>query len=652
MPRTEVNKPISLLTARFLEIAYDKDNSLKQYIQNENPKSPNFSLKAIDKAIDQLAKKGNWTLQPTTLPILSDVSFRIKTCLKNECFYEDRSAINKLLSLAKIIQKTVDNLSKLDKYDSFIRIQAKLNKRITLLENYAELSKKYKKTIPDASSYSLGFLLNNNNGELHSRFRTFLLSNGYAIVAPDNYPKILKVFYGSLIYESAKIEPSPLLTSFKNSASKKLYDPKFDPSICQTLTSELAAHWNAQLAPALIISLPINKPLPDNKELAAKILWDKHDGLFTKMLSKVPAIPVNGSNEVRWEIVSDLYNNYGLQLDRSPVVRNDSLIFHVNGEEHTLRAGTEGSVVANGTFARELYKQDSRQLFSSEKSMIMCDVPMLPKEPFGPLTTTLCDGCGWGMGARQAALTGSSTMQTFTEMRVKEAQTLKDIASIQIDALLQAHQAIATEQAVEDGIGTTTVLQATIVGDKLVATSLGDCKLFLIRMNDMGAKTCFDLTADARNGSVDATDPGGRIGARFVANQTFIPQINNLSIAITTVNPGDIILLCSDGLGDLLDPECLGLTPGECGLEEAQWNKSLPHHAQKCSEMANQNLLNIIEDTTDLGEISKKLQQYAARTTQKYLTDITLYPNKNKFLRTKKEHPGKPDHVSFILARY
>jgi hypothetical protein len=87
---------------------------------------------------------------------------------------------------------------------------------------------------------------------------------------------------------------------------------------------------------------------------------------------------------------------------------------------------------------------------------------------------------------------------------------------------------------------------------------VGDCKALLWNKHT-GLFT--DVTTGNR--STDARDPGGRLGGDT--------DLRNMCLFYRVVCPGDIIVLCTDGVYDNFDPIFQGKTPRDVGLPEAEW---------------------------------------------------------------------------------
>jgi hypothetical protein len=94
---------------------------------------------------------------------------------------------------------------------------------------------------------------------------------------------------------------------------------------------------------------------------------------------------------------------------------------------------------------------------------------------------------------------------------------------------------------------------------------VGDCKAFHYApaRNGRSAEVT-DITAGNRMNVTDVRDPGGRLGPYLEGGA---PDLRNLKLYFMPCEPGDVLLLVSDGVHDNFDPQMLGRLPSEVGLE-------------------------------------------------------------------------------------
>jgi len=86
-------------------------------------------------------------------------------------------------------------------------------------------------------------------------------------------------------------------------------------------------------------------------------------------------------------------------------------------------------------------------------------------------------------------------------------------------------------------------------------------------------------------------DPGGRLGPHTNGN----PDLRNMNVWYYPVQQDDIVLICTDGLYDNIDPENLGIPPSQLLQgQEDKWNKLDPIVAEQLKEIYS---CKIIQDT-------------------------------------------------------
>ena len=78
-----------------------------------------------------------------------------------------------------------------------------------------------------------------------------------------------------------------------------------------------------------------------------------------------------------------------------------------------------------------------------------------------------------------------------------------------------------------------------------------------------------EITAGNRQNIANAADCGGRLGPTMAG---LAPDLRNLSIYFSRVDLGDVVVLCSDGVHDNLDPLHMGLSPSDLGLNCETWD--------------------------------------------------------------------------------
>jgi len=102
-----------------------------------------------------------------------------------------------------------------------------------------------------------------------------------------------------------------------------------------------------------------------------------------------------------------------------------------------------------------------------------------------------------------------------------------------------------------------------------VFVTVGDCKAFLLSSNpETSLPQITDLTKGNRGNVDNPQDPGGRIGPTL---ERGAPDLRNLDFGSVFCQEGDLLVLCSDGIHDNLDPQNEGKTPLDFNLDGDSW---------------------------------------------------------------------------------
>lgn len=164
-----------------------------------------------------------------------------------------------------------------------------------------------------------------------------------------------------------------------------------------------------------------------------------------------------------------------------------------------------------------------------------------------------------GIGGHQAGEVASQMAVEIIPLMLKMVLEKKDqIQKHILEAMYKANEEIlaAADDPSLKGMGTTVVL-ALCKGDEIYIAHVGDSRAYLVRQNKMEQVTedhsvvCQLLKAgkitreEARNHHL------GHIITQAIGSQSYIsPDINSF-----TWSEGDYLLLCSDGLTDLVEDE-------------------------------------------------------------------------------------------------
>jgi serine/threonine protein phosphatase PrpC len=194
----------------------------------------------------------------------------------------------------------------------------------------------------------------------------------------------------------------------------------------------------------------------------------------------------------------------------------------------------------------------------------------------------LADGCNWGMKPREAAMLASNELITYISAHLHCFKDTRGVALALLKAFMRAHQKIIEPKEDPEEAGTTTLIGGLVMEinagqyqdalrDKwaFVCAAVGDSKAILYSAR---THNFYDITQGKRQTLSDVTDCGGRLGPSLAGAKA---DLRNLSLSVTLADEGDVILLLSDGVHDNLDPQMLGVSPSELGLDAKDWKEAV-----------------------------------------------------------------------------
>lgn len=204
----------------------------------------------------------------------------------------------------------------------------------------------------------------------------------------------------------------------------------------------------------------------------------------------------------------------------------------------------------------------------------------------------LADGCNWGEKPKKAAQTACQAFLEHMKNKFGQVNDIKTAGHYMLRALAHAHtqimntcardaQASGKTMKVTDG-GTTTLLggilleleesEAEQLGSQwvFVCVSVGDCKAYLYSPS---SRQVIDVTrAGNRSAKADMSDPGGRLGPTIGRGGD--ADLRNLGLYMAPCEEDSLLLVVSDGVHDNLDPEHLGLSPNDVGVDQDKWDSN------------------------------------------------------------------------------
>lgn len=231
--------------------------------------------------------------------------------------------------------------------------------------------------------------------------------------------------------------------------------------------------------------------------------------------------------------------------------------------------------------------------------------------------------------------------------------TSQDIIRVQDKAMMAAHDAVAGDGP----SGSTCPQLMTVAGNTAHLSLMGDTKCFVI-----GADLSISDPTEGIRGGFDAKDPGGRIGGPKnstvgyieVDDQTSGADLRNYTHCVVTLNPQDTVIMCSDGVGDSLDPAMRGLTPEDCGLEGKEWDSENSEHNDYRNKYQAELFKKILTEHKQKNDIETLSSEDISKALNQFVHDQTI-TRKMKALvsssepESKKDFPGKMDHAGMLV---
>jgi PPM family protein phosphatase len=171
----------------------------------------------------------------------------------------------------------------------------------------------------------------------------------------------------------------------------------------------------------------------------------------------------------------------------------------------------------------------------------------------------VADGMGGHKGGEVASALAVETMQEVFESELSDATNLHPRELLR-KAYKEASRRIYIKSTRENpelmGMGTTMVAGFAAKG-KLFFANVGDSRAYLYRDNNL-----WQLTEDhslineqIRHGVVDPNNPEAFVGRNVITRSVGFEEHVDVDVIEREVSPGEIYLLCSDGLSGLVTNE-------------------------------------------------------------------------------------------------
>lgn len=188
-----------------------------------------------------------------------------------------------------------------------------------------------------------------------------------------------------------------------------------------------------------------------------------------------------------------------------------------------------------------------------------------------------------GMGGHQAGDFASKyTVETLERLIQESALTqpaaILENAIQQVNTMLLAE---ATEHEEMKGMGTTLVI-ATIDGDKMTVANVGDSRLYVVNQNIVQITKDHSLVEEmVRMGEMDEETAKGHPDKNIITRAIgAVPEVN-VDFFEVELLPGDEILMCTDGLTNMVEDVDI--------REIMKCQRDIAEQAERLVETANEN---------------------------------------------------------------
>ncbi len=189
------------------------------------------------------------------------------------------------------------------------------------------------------------------------------------------------------------------------------------------------------------------------------------------------------------------------------------------------------------------------------KRQINQDYVFASAEPVGNLPNLFI--VADGMGGHKAGDYASAYTVKAIE---REVEVCEDKSPIKIlrEAITVANSEIYEKASTEPdfaGMGTT-VVAATVADDNLYVANVGDSRLYLIDKGITQVTKDHSLVAElVRKGSLDESQAKGHPDKNIITRAIGAAPKVDIDFFEVELNPGDIILMCTDGLTNMVDDD-------------------------------------------------------------------------------------------------
>lgn len=173
----------------------------------------------------------------------------------------------------------------------------------------------------------------------------------------------------------------------------------------------------------------------------------------------------------------------------------------------------------------------------------------------------VCDGMGGSAAGNIASQTAVDVFASAMEENLKPTTTLAMAEKLMTQAIQSANAAVfaaAGENANLEGMGTT-VVACIVVGGQATIANVGDSRAYLLRNNKV-----LQLTTDhsvvqslVENGQLTADQAKNHPNKNIITRAIGVEPEVRIDFYNCTLQTGDMLLLCTDGLTNCVDIETM-----------------------------------------------------------------------------------------------
>jgi serine/threonine protein phosphatase PrpC len=195
----------------------------------------------------------------------------------------------------------------------------------------------------------------------------------------------------------------------------------------------------------------------------------------------------------------------------------------------------------------------------------------------------VCDGMGGHAGGREASFLAAETICS----EVAKADPTSDPREVLRGAIVEANRRVWAMSSAEPGLRPGSTVVAVLVHDAGIAIShVGDSRLYAATAGAMSQMTLdHSVVQEMVNRSMlRPEDAAAHPQANRILRALGIaPEVDvEVRPALLAYSPGDVLLLCSDGLSDLVAPgemlECCGAPPALAAARLVDWANARGGH--------------------------------------------------------------------------